>query len=64
MDTWIISFLGDSLFSIEPHLNLLKYDYIVVPPPNEFCELYVSKLKCVQRFLTLTTKSLLFTPTP
>jgi hypothetical protein len=43
---------SDSLPSIEPHLNLLKYNHIVIPPQNEFYELHVSKLKGVQRFFT------------
>jgi len=47
-----IGSLGDSLPSIESHLNLLKYGYIIVSPPIEFYELHVSKSKGVQRFLT------------
>jgi hypothetical protein len=49
---YAIGFLSDSLPSIEPHLNLLEYNHIVIPPQNEFCELHVSKLKGVQRFFT------------
>jgi hypothetical protein len=46
--------LCDSLPSIEPHvINLLEYNYIVVLPRNEFCELHVFKSKGVQRFLTI-----------
>jgi len=37
------------------HLNLLEYNYIVVPPPNEFCELHISMWKGVQEFLTSWT---------
>jgi hypothetical protein len=52
-----IGSLGDSLFHIEPHFNLLEYDYIVVPTLNEFCELHVFKSKDVQKFLTPTIES-------
>jgi hypothetical protein len=50
-----IGFLGDSLPSIEPHINLLKYNYSS-SAPNEFCELHVFKLKSVQRFFTSSFK--------
>jgi hypothetical protein len=54
MDTQLHRFLTyDSLPSIEPHFNLLKYDYIVVPPLNEFYELHVIKLKGVQKLFTM-----------
>ncbi len=47
-------FTYDSLPSIEPHFNVLGYNYIIVWPLNEFCELHVFKSKGVQRFFTMT----------
>ncbi len=47
-------FTYDSLPSIEPHFNLLEYDYILVLPLNEYCELHVSKSKGVQKNFTMT----------
>jgi len=35
------------------HLNLLEYNYRIIQPPNEFCELNIFMWKGVQEFFTL-----------
>jgi hypothetical protein len=51
--TQCIKFFNEFYYILLNHFNLLKYDYIVVSPPNEFCELHIFMWKGVQEFLTL-----------
>jgi hypothetical protein len=45
-----IGFFNEIYYIPSNHFNLLEYNYIVVRPPNEFCELHIFMWKGVQEF--------------
>jgi len=46
-----IRFFNEFHYILLNHLNLLEYNYIIVPPLNEFCEVHIFIWRGVQEFL-------------